>query len=81
MKKEKFIGFQEFRCSILNGAEKCPSEWRKGQSVFNIIDDWYDIAREVQYEKGVDCFYDDSLIDEFIIESYNILKERYEDAN
>lgn len=42
--------------------------WRFGQAVFNMLDtDAYDhIARAVKEEYGVDCFYDDTKIDEFI---------------
>ena len=43
-----------------------PKNWRKGQFVFNYIDIVYGVAREVQYLDGVDCFYRDELIDQFI---------------
>ena len=43
-----------------------PRGWRKGQFVFNYIDCVYGVARDVQLKDGVDCFYDDTQIDEFI---------------
>ena len=43
-----------------------PKNWRKGQFVFNYIDAVYGVARDVQYLDGVDCFYRDELIDQFI---------------
>lgn len=43
-----------------------PKDWRKGQFVFNFIDANYGVARAVQFEDHVDCFYMDNKIDEFI---------------
>lgn len=44
-----------------------PKEWREGQFVFNYIDQVYgDLARAVQFDDGVDCFYNDNEIDNFI---------------
>lgn len=43
-----------------------PKDWRKGQFVFNYIDANYDVARAVQFEDKVDCFFRDDKIDEFI---------------
>lgn len=51
-----------------------PSTWRKGQSVFNAVDELYGIARTVQFVDHVDCFYNDSKIDEFLKCCYNRLK-------
>ena len=56
---------------------KRPTHLRKGQYIFNWIDEYYQIpeqfnfkncsiAREVQFIDGIDCFYDDSKIDEFL---------------
>lgn len=59
--------YREFVKQIWDEVEKCPSNWRKGQKVFNVIDALYgDVARQVQFINGVDCFYDDSKIDAFI---------------
>ena len=44
-----------------------PSHIREGQFVFNIINSYFgEVAREVQFIDGVDCFYDDRQINKFI---------------
>ena len=43
-----------------------PKNWRKGQSIFNYIDNVYGIARTIQFKYGIDCFYNDDNIDEFL---------------
>ena len=65
---------QEFKQNILDEVEKCPKEWRKGQAVFNIIDEKYRVARKVQFEDKVDCFFNDSKVDEFIDLAYKQYK-------
>lgn len=57
---------------------KRPAHIRKGQYIFNWIDEHYQyktslnnygvstIARDVQLIDRIDCFYDDSKIDEFL---------------
>ena len=56
---------------------KRPEHLRKGQYIFNWIDQHFQIpeqfnfkncsiARQVQFIDKIDCFYDDSKIDEFI---------------
>jgi hypothetical protein len=59
--------FEELKQEV-EGAYKtsCPKNWRKGQFVFNYINSYYGVARYVQFNKGVDCFYIDENIDEFI---------------
>lgn len=47
-----------------------PSYTRRGQAVFNATEEIYGVAREVQFVDGVDCFYDDSQIEEFLAHSY-----------
>ena len=64
---------EEFKSSIYN-LEK-PSNWREGQFVFNAIDHLYGVARTVQFNDGIDCFYDDSKIDQFINACYNKLNK------
>lgn len=61
----------EFKASIYN-IEK-PSHWREGQFVFNTIDRLYGVARTVQFNDGIDCFYNNSKIDQFINACYNRL--------
>lgn len=60
----------EFKAKIYS-IEK-PSNWRKGQFVFNTIDQLYNgLSRTVQFKDGIDCFYQDSYIDDFINACYN----------
>jgi hypothetical protein len=39
------------------------------------VDEKYDVAREAQFVHGIDCYYLDDKIDEFIKCTYNILKD------
>jgi hypothetical protein len=62
--------FEEFKKDIENGINELPSNWRYGQKVFNYIDSQYGVARTVQFVDGVDCFYNDDIVDAFVIRSY-----------
>lgn len=66
--------YEEFKEDVLNGIKAFQNNWRKGQKVFNYIDVKYRVARTAQFEKGVDCFYDDSQINKFIEESFKLIK-------
>lgn len=61
--------YNELRGEVLKLAKERPSFIRKGQFVFNYIDEKYGVAREVQFVDGVDCFHDDSQIDNFLVRS------------
>ncbi len=53
--------YNDFITQIWKEVAKCPKNWRRGQSVFNVIEEQFgSIARDVQFIDGVDCFYDDS---------------------
>lgn len=65
----------EFRADVLTAMLGKPTGWRNGQFVFNYIDEVYGVARYVQFNEGVDCFYNDEKIDEFIDKCYNTLME------
>ena len=67
---------EDFRTEVLSALESKPEKWRDGQFVFNYIDATYGVARHLQFVKGIDCFYDDGLIDEFIVRSYEEIKNR-----
>lgn len=72
---------KEVNTSLLNSK---PNNWRDGQFVFNYIDAIYGVARYVQFERNVDCFYSDSKIDEFIKECAIVitqLEEENDDNN
>lgn len=44
-----------------------PHHWRHGQFVFNRVEQLFGkVAREVQFQDCVDCFYDDTKIDRFL---------------
>ena len=62
---------EEFK-NLIYSIEKAP-HWREGQFVFNTIDSLYGVARTVQFNDGIDCFYDNSKIDQFINACYNRL--------
>lgn len=53
--------------------KKYPEDWRFGQKIFNYIDQEYGIARDIQFEKHIDCFYNDNKVDDFLIEAAKIL--------
>ena len=69
--------FEEFESEVWALVRETPVEWRTGQSVFNVIDQVWGVAREVQWD-GYDCFYDDSIIPDFIRLSWEKIKERYD---
>lgn len=53
-----------------------PKDWREGQFVFNMVDKLYGVARTVQFVLGVDCFYNDDKIEEFLIRSVEVINNR-----
>lgn len=52
-----------------------PEEWRDGQFVFNAIDQLYGVARTLQFNYGIDCFYNDDKIEDFFIKSTEVINE------
>ena len=67
---------EEFKQEINSYIETMkPNNWRKGQAVFNYIDMKYGVARYLQYTLGIDCFYNDDVIDEFVNIAYKVLTE------
>ena len=69
------ITYEEFKNECLAVAENRSHYLRKGQAIFNYVDEKYDVAREAQFVHGIDCYYLDDKIDEFIKCTYNILKD------
>lgn len=65
--------YEEFRGDVFKNIKDLPSNWRKGQKVFNYIESKYKIARIVQFDCGIDCFYKDDLIDKFLEKAYELL--------
>lgn len=66
---------EEFKSEIESAISTRPSYIRYGQDVFNYIDKTYHIARIAQFELGVDCFYDDTKVDEFINVCYKLIEQ------
>jgi hypothetical protein len=70
--------YEDFIVKIWETVDSCPKEWRKGQKVFNVCDELFGgTARDVQFIDGIDCFYEDKYIDNFI----NAVWERLNDDN
>lgn len=68
-----------FKTTVMQAAGELVDNfgWRLGQSVFNLFDmdmSWK-VAKDVKDFDNVDCFYDDSKIEEFIKCAYNRLKQ------
>ena len=71
------ITFEEFRNEINNAIEKRPVYIRPGQAAFNYVDENFrSVARISQHKYGIDCFYNDELIDKFIKKCYEILSNK-----
>lgn len=65
------LTFEQFKAKVLFYADnQRPFSWRRGQAVFNYIDSKYSVARDVQFLDGVDCYYNDDVIDQFILLSW-----------
>jgi len=70
--------YEEFRNTVFKELENCPKSWRKGQAVFNVLDilpEYKNVARRVQFEDGIDCFYNDNAIDSFLLYAWYHLNE------
>lgn len=72
------LSYGAFVSDVLHLADTCPKSWRKGQSVFNVVDVKYGVARKVQFSDNIDCFYDDNQIDPFLEAAYNRYQELFE---
>lgn len=70
--QQKPLTKEEFFAKIGIAMKQMPNNWRKGQKVFNAIDTEFGVARIVQFQYGIDCFNDDSKIDEFKDKAYGI---------
>ena len=77
----KKITLEDFRAEVLTAMEDRPQDWRKGQFVFNYINEKYRVARYVQFIDGIDCFYNDDKIEAFITRCYETMMsaESYRD--
>lgn len=74
--KRKKMTFKEFEKETLDATDAMPARWRLGQKVFNYIDLAYPgLARYLQTRCGVDCFYNDKIIPEFLQKAYDTILE------
>lgn len=73
------VTFDEFKNFVMNAVDKCPKEWRKGQAVFNVVDEMFGVARTIQFKDGVDCFYNDYNIDKFLELAFYYFSIKYND--
>ena len=64
----------EFIKEINRAIEIKPISWTDGQAVFNYIDSKYGVARDIQFLRKIDCFHDDSLIQQFINAAYDLIR-------
>lgn len=58
---------------------KLHPEYREGQAIFNTIDsddDYFGVARQVQFKYNLDCFFDKN-IDEFLDKCYEEYQRLY----
>ena len=62
---------EEFTKLVWDNVATSPKSWRKGQAVFNVIDELFGVARIVQFADKIDCFYNDEAIDKFIDASWD----------
>ena len=73
---------EEFKSNIKTAAgiirEKYPGVLRKGQSIFNEADKYNHVARIVQFDYGIDCFYDDTMIEPFLDKCWEIYHQTFE---
>lgn len=70
--------YNKFYTEVMNFVSNRPKKWRPGQAVFNYIEQFYGVARYVQFEKGIDCFYNNSKINDFINASYEAINDNIE---
>ena len=67
---------EELKEIILDDSKKMKElypYYRWGQAVFNYVDEYFGVARKVQFEDNVDCFYNDDAVDEFIEKTLDAL--------
>ena len=74
------MSYDEFKKSILREVEETrPKYIRKGQAVFNYVDDKFDLARKIQFEYNIDCFYRDDKIEPFLKILYSLMNSVSQD--
>ena len=67
---------EELKEIILDDSKKMKElypYYRWGQAVFNYVDEYFGVARKVQFEDNGGCFYNDDAVDEFIEKTLDAL--------
>ena len=67
---------EELKEIILDDSKKMKElypYYRWGQAVFNYVDEYLGVARKVQFEYNIDCFYNDDAVDAFIEKTLDAL--------
>ena len=75
-KKIKDYTREELKEIILDDSKKMKElypYYRWGQAVFNYVDEYLGVARKVQFEDNVDCFYNNDAVDAFIEKTLDAL--------
>ena len=68
------ITFEEFENEVKTAINNRSPYLRPGQAAYNYVYDKFgDIATKSQYKYGIDCYYKDEIIDDFIKKCYEIL--------
>lgn len=67
------MSYENFKQEINEAIKNKPEYIRAGQAVFNYIDEKYHVARLVQFNDHIDCFYNDGEIDRFVDAAYKHL--------
>ena len=72
------LTYDQFILPIMEKVATKPKEWRDGQAVFNYTEQLYgsEIARTVQFNWNIDCFYDDGRIEPFLKACYQEYKSQ-----
>lgn len=72
---------EELKREVYEAMKNKPSWSREGQFVFNYINEHYRVARTAQFDYGIDCFYLDHKIDEFIEVCAKLISMTANDVN
>lgn len=73
----QIMSYESFKKSIIEEVELTrPKSIRKGQAVFNYVDEKFGLARKIQYDYNIDCFYNDAKIDAFLKILYKLTQSK-----
>lgn len=65
--------YDDFMADLSELVVTYPEDWRMGQKIFNAVDELYGVARYVQFNEGIDCFYNDDAIPAFIETTWEVI--------